>query len=105
MNTLLFAVLGLGAGAVIAGLAVSVVVAYRGSGIINLAIGGYAMIAAYAFWAFKHGFFNFTLSTSRRSSGPSPPQSASGSCRSYSCSDRCARHLRWPSSLRHSASC
>ena len=41
----------------------SVVVTYRGSGIINLAIGGFAMVAAYAFWALKTGFFNFTLST------------------------------------------
>lgn len=60
---LLFALLGLGTGAVIAGMAASVVVSYRGSGIINLAIGGVAMVAAYAFWAFKNGFFNFTLST------------------------------------------
>ncbi|HZY09052.1 MAG TPA: hypothetical protein VFE69_14945, partial [Ilumatobacteraceae bacterium] len=63
MNTLLFALLGLGAGAVIAGMSVSVVVAYRGSGIINLAIGGYSMVAAYAFWGLKRGFFNITLST------------------------------------------
>jgi branched-chain amino acid transport system permease protein len=62
-ETLLFALLGLGAGAVIAGMAVSVVVAYRGSGIINLAIGGFSMVAAYAFWALKTGFFNVTLGT------------------------------------------
>jgi len=63
VNTLLFALLGLGAGAVIAGMSVSVVVAYRGSGIINLAIGGYSMVAAYAFWGLKRGFFNITLAT------------------------------------------
>ncbi|HEY4611342.1 MAG TPA: hypothetical protein VIH06_19150, partial [Ilumatobacteraceae bacterium] len=63
MNTLLFALLGLGAGAVIAGLAVSVVIAYRGSGIINLAIGGLSMVAAYTFWALKHDFFHVTLGT------------------------------------------
>ncbi len=50
---LLFILLGLGSGALIAGLAVGVVITYRGSGIINLAIGGYAMLAGYAFWAFN----------------------------------------------------
>jgi len=49
---LLQILLGLGSGALIAGLAVGVVITYRGSGIINLAIGGYAMLAGYAFWAF-----------------------------------------------------
>src|SRR5215471_20183757 len=49
---LLQILLGLGSGALIAGIAVGVVITYRGSGIINLAIGGYAMIAGYAFWAF-----------------------------------------------------
>src|SRR5262245_4825588 len=44
-------------------MSVSVVIAYRGSGLINLAIGGYATVAAYAFWGLKRGFFNFTLST------------------------------------------
>ena len=63
MNTLLFALLGLGAGAVIAGLSVSVVIAYRGSGIINLAIGGLSMVAAYTFWSLKHDFFHVTLGT------------------------------------------
>ena len=50
-QVLLFILLGLGSGALIAGIAVGVVVTYRGSGIINLAIGGYAMLAGYAFWA------------------------------------------------------
>jgi branched-chain amino acid transport system permease protein len=59
----LFALLGLGTGAVIAGLAVSVVVTFRGSGIINLATGTVAMVAAYAFWAFRSGYFHVTLST------------------------------------------
>ena len=59
----LFALLGLGAGAVIAGIAMSVVVTYRGSGIINLATGAIAMVAAYSFWAFKNDFFHFTLDT------------------------------------------
>jgi branched-chain amino acid transport system permease protein len=59
----LFALLGLGTGAVIAGLAVSVVITFRGSGIINLATGTVAMVAAYAFWALRSGYFHFTLST------------------------------------------
>ena len=50
---ILFALLGLGTGAVIAGLAISVVVTFRGSGIINLATGAVAMVAAYAFWALQ----------------------------------------------------
>jgi branched-chain amino acid transport system permease protein len=60
---ILFALLGLGTGAVIAGLAISVVVTFRGSGIINLATGAVAMVAAYAFWAFKSDFFHVTLGT------------------------------------------
>jgi len=48
---LLFALLGLGSGALIAGIALGVVLTYRGSGIINLATGGMAMFAGYAFWA------------------------------------------------------
>jgi branched-chain amino acid transport system permease protein len=60
---ILFALLGLGTGAVIAGLAISVVVTFRGSGIINLATGAVAMVAAYAFWALKSDFFHITLAT------------------------------------------
>ncbi len=48
---LLFSLLGLGSGALIAGIALGVVLTYRGSGIINLATGGMAMLAGYAFWA------------------------------------------------------
>ena len=60
---ILFALLGLGTGAVTGGLAISVVVTFRGSGIINLAAGAVAMVAAYAFWAFDSGFFHVTLGT------------------------------------------
>ena len=60
-ETILFVLLGLGAGAVIAGIAMGVVVTYRGSGIINLATGAVAMVAAYTFWALKSDFFHFTL--------------------------------------------
>jgi branched-chain amino acid transport system permease protein len=50
---LLFSLLGLGSGALIAGIALGVVLTYRGSGIINLATGGMAMFAGYAFWALR----------------------------------------------------
>ncbi|MBV9801562.1 MAG: ABC transporter permease, partial [Solirubrobacterales bacterium] len=50
---LLFSLLGLGSGALIAGIALGVVLTYRGSGIINLSTGGMAMLAGYAFWALR----------------------------------------------------
>ena len=59
----LFILLGLGAGAVIAGIAMAVVVTYSGSGIINLSTGAVAMVAAYSFWALKSDYFGFTLAT------------------------------------------
>ncbi len=46
---LVFALLGLGAGAVYAGLALGVVLAYRGSGVINFAHGAMAMYVTYVF--------------------------------------------------------
>jgi branched-chain amino acid transport system permease protein len=52
---LLFILLGLGSGALIAGLALAVVLTYRGSGIINLSTGGVAMLAGYAYWALRTG--------------------------------------------------
>ena len=54
-DIVLFILLGLGAGAVIAGIAMAVVITYRGSGIINLATGAIAMVSAYGFWALKSG--------------------------------------------------
>jgi branched-chain amino acid transport system permease protein len=45
-DALLFVLLGLGGGAVIAGIALAVVITYRGSGIINLSTGAVAMVAA-----------------------------------------------------------
>jgi len=62
-DVLLYAALGLGAGALIASIALGVVLIYRGSGIINLATGAIAMLAAYIFWALRTGYFGFTLST------------------------------------------
>ncbi|HEY1597044.1 MAG TPA: ABC transporter permease [Thermoleophilaceae bacterium] len=54
-QVLLFVLLGLGAGALIAGIALAVVLTYRGSGIINLATGAVAMLSGYAYWALKTG--------------------------------------------------
>jgi branched-chain amino acid transport system permease protein len=62
-DNILFALLGLGAGALIASIALGVVLIYRGSGIINLATGAIAMLAAYIFWALRTDYFGFTLST------------------------------------------
>ena len=62
-DVILFAALGLGAGALIASIALGVVLIYRGSGVINVATGAIAMTGAYLFWAFKTGFFGFHLSS------------------------------------------
>jgi branched-subunit amino acid ABC-type transport system permease component len=53
----LFVLLGLGGGAVIAGIALAVVITYRGSGIINLSTGAVSMVAAFGFWALRSGHF------------------------------------------------
>ena len=50
---LLFILLGLGPGALIAAISLGVVLTYRGSGVINLATGGVAMVGGYAFWALQ----------------------------------------------------
>ena len=60
---LLFILLGLGSGALIAGIALGVVLTYRGSGVINLATGGMAMLAGYAFWALRTDQIGVQLST------------------------------------------
>jgi branched-chain amino acid transport system permease protein len=52
---LLFILLGLGSGALIAGIALGVVLSYRGSGLINLSTGAMAMLGGYAFWALNAG--------------------------------------------------
>src|SRR6185437_14467375 len=46
---------GLGSGALIAGIALAVVLTYRGSGVINLSTGAIAMLGGYALWAFNSG--------------------------------------------------
>src|SRR5215207_1754338 len=50
---LLFALLGLGTGALIAGIGLGIVLTYRGSGVINVATGTVAMAAGYAFYSLK----------------------------------------------------
>lgn len=55
----LFIVLGLGPGALIAGLALSVVVAYRGSNVVNLATGAIAMLGAYVFYGLRTAGYLF----------------------------------------------
>jgi branched-chain amino acid transport system permease protein len=52
---LLFILLGLGSGALISGIALAVVLTFRGSGIINLSTGAIAMLGGYAFWALNSG--------------------------------------------------
>src|SRR5690349_16966680 len=60
-NLLLFALLGLGQGALIAGIAVGIVITYRGCGVINLATGAVAMVTGYLFWALTSGFFGLAV--------------------------------------------
>jgi branched-chain amino acid transport system permease protein len=60
---LLFALLGLGTGALIAGIALGVVLTYRGSGVISLATGASAMVGGYAFWSLKAGVYGVVFGT------------------------------------------
>jgi branched-chain amino acid transport system permease protein len=62
-QVLLFALLGLGTGALIAGIALGVVLFYRGSGVINLATGAIAMFAGYSFWSLRTGTFGADVPT------------------------------------------
>jgi branched-subunit amino acid ABC-type transport system permease component len=62
-DVLLYAALGLGGGALIASIALGVVLIYRGSGVMNIATGAIAMLAAYIFWALRTGYFGFHLSS------------------------------------------
>src|SRR3984893_3108480 len=58
-NILLFAVLGLGEGALIAALAMSVVGFYRGSGTVNLSMGAIAMVGSYLYYSVDNGALGF----------------------------------------------
>jgi branched-chain amino acid transport system permease protein len=51
----LFVLLGLASGALISGIGLSVVLTYRGSGVINLSTGAIAMLGGYAYWALNTG--------------------------------------------------
>src|SRR5581483_2538612 len=62
-QVLLFALLGLGTGALIAGVALGVVLTYRGSGIINLATGSVAMLAGYSYWSLRSGSYGTRFGT------------------------------------------
>lgn len=59
----LFALLGLGTGALISGIALGVVLFYRGSGVINLATGAISMFAGYTFWSLRTGIFGADIPT------------------------------------------
>jgi branched-chain amino acid transport system permease protein len=60
---LLFALLGLGSGSLIAGMALGVVLTFRGSGIINIAIGAVAMLGGYSYWSLKTGVYGWEFPT------------------------------------------
>jgi branched-chain amino acid transport system permease protein len=62
-DILLFALLGLGSGALIAGIALAIVLTYRGSGVINIATGGVAMLAGYSFWSLRTGEYGTEFAT------------------------------------------
>src|SRR4051794_12042254 len=62
-QVLLFVLLGLGSGALIAGIALAVVLTYRGSGIINIATGAIAMLSGYCYWALRTGEIGGGMST------------------------------------------
>ena len=78
-QVLLFVLLGLGGGALIAGIALGVVLTYRGSGIINLATGAVAMVAGYSFWSLQSDFSASRWEERRRSSSPCSCASSSAS--------------------------
>jgi branched-chain amino acid transport system permease protein len=57
------AIIGLGAGSLIAGIAIGIVLSYRGSGIINLSTGAVAMLAGYSYWSLKTGTYGVHMGT------------------------------------------
>jgi branched-chain amino acid transport system permease protein len=62
-NVLLFSLLGLASGAMIASIALGVVLSWRASGTINIAAGAVVMVAGYLFWCLRTGHFGPALST------------------------------------------
>ena len=92
---LLFIVLGLGSGALIAGISLGVVLTYRGSGVINLSVGAFAMLGGYAFWALTSGKIASlpTAAALRRlaSNWLCVENKTSCPCRAAACPSACAR--------------
>src|ERR1019366_5606612 len=62
-NVLLFSLLGLASGAMIASIALGVVLSWRASGTINIAAGAVVMVAGYLFWCLRTGHFGPALPT------------------------------------------
>ena len=62
-QTVLFGILGLGSGSLIAGIAIGIVISYRGSGIINLSVGAVAMLAGYSYWSLRTGVYGAHVGT------------------------------------------
>jgi branched-chain amino acid transport system permease protein len=62
-NLLLFSLLGLASGAMIASIALGVVLSWRASGTINIAAGAVVMVAGYLFWCLRTGHFGPALTT------------------------------------------
>src|SRR5919198_2482487 len=58
-HLLLFVVLGVGSGALIAAIALSIVLTYRGAGVINIAAGAIAMFGAYVYYGLRSGGYLF----------------------------------------------
>jgi branched-chain amino acid transport system permease protein len=58
-DILLFIVLGFSSGALIAGIALGIVLNYRGSGVINLGTGALALLGAYIFYGLRTGGYLF----------------------------------------------
>ena len=58
-DILLFILLGFGAGALIAGIALGIVLNYRGSGVINIAMGALALLGAYVYYGLRTGGYLF----------------------------------------------
>lgn len=58
-DLLLFVLLGFGGGALIAGIALGIVLNYRGSGVINIGMGALALLGAYLFYGLRTGGYLF----------------------------------------------
>jgi hypothetical protein len=96
----LFTLLGLGTGALIAGIGLGVVLTYRGSGVINVATGAEAMAAGYAFYSLRT-----VTGTPLALLGHWRSRSRSASRSSCWRSGRCAPRRRWRGSSPRWASC